>query len=451
MVVHVPQILIVHDEVLPELRVDHVAVVVAFIDKVADRTVDQYPFVFDIVGHLNVLRLDGAGDADPRRVDLRPVRVYQLAVFRQTAARDQVGDHGRHFLAVELEPAAARQIHLEPVRVVFGDHDVDVVRVDAHADLIPDRSGFRALDHDLVAAGLHGDLVVNPLEDDADDLAADLPVGRICQHDVLRTQDRRDAGALRHVIDTVKQPARKARLERPGHDAVEQVAVADEVRNERVLRLVVDILRLADLLDLAFLHDHDLVRHGQRFFLVVRDVDKGNAEFVVHRLEFELHLLAHLEVERAERLIEEQDLRLVDKRAGDGDTLLLAARKRRDRAFLKALQVHQFQDFLDLAADLFLRRLLLLEAERDVLEDVHVREQRIPLEDRVDRPFVGRQRRDVLAVQQDVPFCRHLKAGDHSERRRLPAPGGAEEGDELAALHLEVEVVDRLEAVFKDL
>ena len=43
-----------------------------------------------------------------------------------------------------------------------------------------------------------------------------------------------------------------------------------------------------------------------------------------------------------------------------------------------------------------------LQAEADVLRHRHVREQRVALEDGVDRPLEGRQRRDVLAVEQDL-------------------------------------------------
>ena len=44
-------------------------------------------------------------------------------------------------------------------------------------------------------------------------------------------------------------------------------------------------------------------------------------------LELELHLLAQLEVEGAQRLVEEQHGGLVDERPGEGDPLLLAARQ----------------------------------------------------------------------------------------------------------------------------
>ena len=57
----------------------------------------------------------------------------------------------------------------------------------------------------------------------------------------------------------------------------------------------------------------------------MRDVDEGDRDVVLDQLQLELHLLAQLEIERAERLVEEQNARAVDERAGQGDTLLLAA------------------------------------------------------------------------------------------------------------------------------
>ena len=153
----------------------------------------------------------------------------------------------------------------------------------------------------------------------------------------------------------------------------------------------------------------------------MRDIDKGDAQFPVHVLELELHFLAHLEIQRAQGLVEEQDLGLVDQRAGDGDTLLLAAGERAHAPLFEAFQIHQVQDSSDLALDHVLGRFLLPEAERDIVVDIHVREQRVPLEDRVDRPLIGRQVLDRFAVQQDLSFRRHRKAGDHAERRRLAA------------------------------
>ena len=57
----------------------------------------------------------------------------------------------------------------------------------------------------------------------------------------------------------------------------------------------------------------------------MRDVHERDADLALDALELDLHLLAELEVERAERLVEQQHLRLVDDRAGERDALPLAA------------------------------------------------------------------------------------------------------------------------------
>ena len=69
----------------------------------------------------------------------------------------------------------------------------------------------------------------------------------------------------------------------------------------------------------------DAVAHRQRLALVVRDEHERDADLVLDRLQLDLHLLAQLQVERAERLVEQQHLRTVDQRPGEGDALPLAA------------------------------------------------------------------------------------------------------------------------------
>jgi hypothetical protein len=88
------------------------------------------------------------------------------------------------------------------------------------------------------------------------------------------------------------------------------------------------------------------------------------------------------------------------------------------------------------------RLALEFEAERDVLADRHMREQRIVLKDDVHVPLVRRQLRDVPACQEDAPAVRHLEAAQDPERRRLAAAGRTEERHELSGLDREVEPVD---------
>ena len=55
--------------------------------------------------------------------------------------------------------------------------------------------------------------------------------------------------------------------------------------------------------------------------------------------------------------------------------------------------------------------------------------------------WFGLESRDVLAADDDAAGGRLLEAGDHAQHRRLAAARRPEEGDELAALDVEVEVL----------
>ena len=92
--------------------------------------------------------------------------------------------------------------------------------------------------------------------------------------------------------------------------------------------LLVDLAGRADLLDAAVVEHRDPVREGQRLLLVVGHEEERDADVALDRLELDLHLLAQLEVEGAERLVEQQHLGPVDQRAGEGHALPLAAGER---------------------------------------------------------------------------------------------------------------------------
>ena len=151
--------------------------------------------------------------------------------------------------------------------------------------------------------------------------------------------------------------------------------------------MFVELARPRDLLDQAEVHDGDAVAHRQRLFLVVRDVHERGARARLDLLELELHLLAQLEVERAQRLVEQQGRRLVDERAREGDPLLLPAGELPGPALLHPLEAHRAHRLRDASPHIVAADALDAQAERDVLEHVHVREQRVRLEHHVDVPL----------------------------------------------------------------
>src|SRR6267378_3063476 len=124
------------------------------------------------------------------------------------------------------------------------------------------------------------------------------------------------------------------------HLAAEQVGVTDEIRDEARAWPVVNIGRCADLLDLAGIHHRDPIGHGKRLFLVVGDEHHGQAEFALQLLQFELHRLAQLLVERAERFVAKQHARFDNDGAGERDTLLLATGELSGAAIFISYEFH---------------------------------------------------------------------------------------------------------------
>ena len=178
-------------------------------------------------------------------------------------------------------------------------------------------------------------------------------------------------------------------------------------------------------------HDNHAVAHSERLFLVVGDVDKGDAGTLLNALQLDLHVLAQLEVER---LVEQQHTRLAHQRTRDGDTLLLTAGKTGHIAVFKAAQTNQLEHFCGFALDICAVQLFDVQTERDIFRYVQVREQRIALEYGVDLALVGRNIVQALAVEEYIAGIRLLEAADDAQCGRFAAAGRAQQRDELAAL-----------------
>src|SRR5439155_19395946 len=80
-----------------------------------------------------------------------------------------------------------------------------------------------------------------------------------------------------------------------------------------------------------------------------------------------------------------------------------------------------------------------LHAEGHVAPRGQVGKERVALEDDAHTPSVRRQLEEILAAHPHLAGIRRLEAGNHAERRRLPAARRAEERHELASLEDEIE------------
>ena len=92
-------------------------------------------------------------------------------------------------------------------------------------------------------------------------------------------------------------------------------------------------------------------------------------DFLLDPLELDLHLLAELEVEGAQRLVQEQHRRAVDQRPRERDALRLPARDLVRLAVLEAGQLDELEHLGDAAAHLVLVGAAAPEPEGDVLVD----------------------------------------------------------------------------------
>src|SRR5262249_3123678 len=136
---------------------------------------------------------------------------------------------------------------------------------------------------------------------------------------------------------------------------VEQVRLADEAGDEGGGRTVVELDGGADLLDAALAHDRDAVREDERLLLVVRHGDGGWAVPLVQAAQPDLHRLAELAVERAERLVHEEKVGLDHQGARQGDALLLSTRELMNGTAAKLRELHQGERARDPPRDLLAR------------------------------------------------------------------------------------------------
>ena len=208
----------------------------------------------------------------------------------------------------------------------------------------------------------------------------------------------------------------------------------------------VDLLRCSDLFDARVVHDDHAIGYFERLFLVVRDEDAGHVDFVVQAANPLAKLLAHLRIERAERLVKQQHAGLRRERPRQRDTLPLAARQLRGIAVLQRFEADQMQHLVDALANQLARRFAHLESIRDVLRDGHVPEQRVVLEDETNFAIARRLLGDVLAVADDGPGVGDFESRDDAQQRRLAGSRRSEQREQLAVRNVEADALERRKA-----
>ena len=118
-----------------------------------------------------------------------------------------------------------------------------------------------------------------------------------------------------------------------------------------VARLAIDLRRPGDLGEVPVRQHGDAVAERHRFLVVLRDVENRRAGGLEQGRQFEAHLVAQLGVDVAQRIIEQQDLRIGHQRAGQRGALLLAVGQFARRVSENMPDLEERGDLLHLGAN----------------------------------------------------------------------------------------------------
>src|SRR6478736_5750070 len=189
-------------------------------------------------------------------------------------------------------------------------------------------------------------------------------------------------------------------------------------------------------------HHQHAVGQERRLPHVVGDEQEGLAviRFDPEALHLALQQFASLRVERAERLVAQQDGRIRRERAGEGEALSHAGRELVGLCVGPSLQVDVREPSLCEVASSGCRHADELEPQLDVPLHRQPREQGRLLEEH--RP-VGPRPGDRPAVEEGLPGAGHDQAREDVQQRGLPAPTRAKQADELALRDLEGQAIGR--------
>ncbi len=182
-------------------------------------------------------------------------------------------------------------------------------------------------------------------------------LGRVAHRHVFRPEEHLHPAGHAHAIRAIRTLRRlhvgaQRKVHRPhSHTASrslphQQVGGAQEGGHELRLRSQVELLRRPRLQQTAEGEHRQPVRELEGLFLVVGDEQGGDPQLALDLADGPPQIRPHLGVEGAERLVEQQHLRLVGEGSGEGDPLLLSTGELARHAAAETGEPHQFQQLV---------------------------------------------------------------------------------------------------------
>ena len=217
-------------------------------------------------------------------------------------------------------------------------------------------------------------------------------------------------------------------------DHVGNGRIAHKRSNEGIHGVQVHGVGIGNLLHHAVLHQHDLVGDAHGLLLIVGDENGRDLGFLLDSANLAAHFHAKPGVQVAQRLVQEQHIRLFHQRPGDGHPLLLSAGELTGLPVQHGLDLHQLGNLLRrsiprrTAEFLACSRVLHVgQGEGNVLPDRHVRVQGVVLEHQAHVPLFGHQGGHIPVPEPDLTIGDAFQTRQHIQRGGLAASAGAEE------------------------
>ena len=175
------------------------------------------------------------------------------------------------------------------------------------------------------------------------------------------------------------------------------------------------------MLNPAIAQQHNAVRQGHGFDLVMGHVDHCPPKFLVQALDLSAHVVAQLRIEITQGFIKQEQARFTDDGTANGNPLALATRQLAWIAFEQGFYAqHACRDIYPRNNFIF-RCFFRPQGKSDILFNCHVRVERIVLEHHghvaVARPHIV----DDIAINGNGSARYVFKACDHAQQRALAA------------------------------
>ena len=95
--------------------------------------------------------------------------------------------------------------------------------------------------------------------------------------DILRTNHCINLGSHFVSLFAWELGITESHLMLTGHKSGKNITLTDKIGYIRILRTLINILRGTNLHNQSIVHNNDKVRHGKCLFLIMGNIDKGNA------------------------------------------------------------------------------------------------------------------------------------------------------------------------------